>query len=219
MQNNLKLQLKIQEKPRLGSSGPKTPLTYKIISSPSATQGSSTASLKIEEKELKIMQLETELANLSEVLNLHRQAEQDLNKKLMLLESSKTKENVNFEYFKNVFMKFLVFRSVGSDTEEKQLENILLDLLHLNKQEREELLKATQSKNSFLGLFSLGSNKDPKLTGSYIVPMSDRFQRTPRILKEEFLTKKVVTEVSFSQDLPLNFENASSTRVQTLNKN
>jgi len=125
------------------------------------------------DKDKKIQALERNINNLTEILKLHREIEGDLKKKLHLLENSRSKD-VNYEYIKNIFTKYLLFLAKGSDIEAKQMEILLLDLLHYTKQEKENLEKARQARPSSRGFFSIFSRGDkesvPGVTGTYAAP-------------------------------------------------
>ena len=128
--------------------------------------------------------------------------EQDLNKKLRLLENSRTKEEVNIEYLKNILTKYLLFTSKNSMIEAKQMESILLDLMHFTKQEKENLERATQIKPISKGFFGFFSRKDkesvPGVTGNYAPPRPGaRAQSVQRMGPRP----KPVTELSNQCDL------------------
>lgn len=121
---------------------------------------SSAASLDANEKYV-IAQLRQQVKNLNEVIAMQSQSEQGLSKRVQYLENSRSKEEINYEYIKNVFLKYLVFRD-SNDEEAKRLRDILLDLLRASKQEKETLEKAKNSKG-FWKLFTKNGSKDEML--------------------------------------------------------
>ena len=168
------------------------------------------------EKDTKISQLERDLANLNEILTLHRQVEQDLNKKLRLLEKSKTKDDVNYEYIKNIFTKYVLFTAKNSAAEARQMEILLFDLLHYTKQEKEDLEKMRQPRTTagFFSLFSGANNGNdakasvPGITGSYTPQTTGRSQSLQRLPQKP---NKASTESSFNREVPGDFTGISST--------
>ncbi len=172
------------------------------------------------EKDIKISQLERDLTNLNEVLNLHRQVEQDLNKKLHILEKSKSKDDINYEYIKNIFTKYVLFLAKNSAVEAKQMESLLFDLLHYTKQEKEDLEKARSGKptSGLLSIFTRAETKPsvPGITGSYVAPQptggrSQSVQRAPRTMP------KTGTDSSFYHETPGDFSGISSTSINLKN--
>jgi len=130
---------------------------------------SSAASLGADEKYV-IAQLKQEICNLKNVIALQSQAEQGLNKRLQYLESSRSKGEINYEYIKNIFLKYLLFKDTNEE-DAKKLCDILLDLLKVNKQEKEILEKARNSKG-FWKLFKKNEVKAEilmNLSSSYLV--------------------------------------------------
>eukprot|EP00826_Nyctotherus_ovalis_P042133 TRINITY_DN4302_c0_g1_i2.p2 TRINITY_DN4302_c0_g1~~TRINITY_DN4302_c0_g1_i2.p2 ORF type:complete len:207 (-),score=69.78 TRINITY_DN4302_c0_g1_i2:16-636(-) len=121
---------------------------------------SSAASLDANEKYV-IAQLRQQVKNLNEVIAMQSQTEQGLSKRVQYLENSRSKEEINYEYIKNVFLKYLIFRD-SNEEEAKRLRDILLDLLKASKQEKEILEKARSSK-SFWKLFTSNRSKDEML--------------------------------------------------------
>ena len=204
---NIRIQAQMQERSRSGPVIALAPVNKTPMSPTNGTPKDVT----------KIQQLERDLANLNEVLNLHRQVEQDLNKKLRAQEKTKSKEDVNYEYVKNIFMKFLLFSAQGSAAEAKQMESLLYDLLGFTKKEREDLDKARQSKVGFLNFFSNTSQKSsvPGITGSY-VPASGPTQRS-QSAQRPAAKAKAGTEASFSQDIGGDFSGISSTSLNIKN--
>ncbi len=178
-------------------------LASKNTQSASSTPESSASTLPINDKDIRIAQLEKDMANLNEVLQLHRQVEQDLNKKLRAAESSKTKEDINYEYFKNVFIKYLAFLTNGAAPEAAQMEALLFNLLHINKAEREELEKARSSKPGWLNFFSRAPTRGPAagITGSFIPPAPGAPQRSQSVQKHES-KRKAGTEVGSFAEYP-----------------
>ncbi len=147
------------------------------------------------------------------MLNLHRQVEQDLNKKLHLLEKTKTKEDVNYEYIKNIFTKYIVFTAHGSAAEAKQMESFLFDLLHYTKEEKENLEKSRRTKGGFLGIFGSGAGTKasiPGITGTYVVP-SGPTGRSQSVQRPS-ARSKASTETSFYKDQG-DFSGISSTNM------
>lgn len=65
----------------------------------------------------------------------------------------------NLEYLKNVFLKYLVYVSRGVN-ESQNMEKIMLDLLKVTKEEKEELDKVRQKKSIWASLFSKDNNKN-----------------------------------------------------------
>eukprot|EP01022_Parablepharisma_sp_SALTPOND_P030922 TRINITY_DN777_c0_g1_i1.p1 TRINITY_DN777_c0_g1~~TRINITY_DN777_c0_g1_i1.p1 ORF type:complete len:816 (-),score=60.65 TRINITY_DN777_c0_g1_i1:3194-5641(-) len=157
---------------------------------------------------------------MNEVLNLHRQVEQDLNRKLRLLEKTKTKDDVNYEYVKNIFTKYVLFVAKNSMAEAKQMETLLLELLHYTKQEKEDLEKARQGKSAG-GLFSAltgglfgGKPSVPGITGNYLPPPTGgRSQSVQRPMQKP----KAGTETSFYHETPGDFSGISSTAINLNN--
>ncbi len=174
-----------------------------------------TAGKKVSMASGRVGQLEQELAGMVEAMNLQREVEQDLKKKIRLLEKARTKEDVDYEYIKNIFTKYVVFLSHGSAAEAKQMEAFLFDLLHFTKEEKESLEKARQSRSGFLGIFSAGGKTSvPGITGSY-VHASTRSQSVQRCTSHN----KTGTDYSFSQDAPGDFSGISSTSISIKNCN
>jgi hypothetical protein len=139
---------------------------------------SSAASLDTNEKYV-IAQLRQEIRNLKDVIVLQSQTEQGLNKRVQYLESSRSKGEINYEYIKNVFIKYLLFKD-NNEEDTKRLCDILLDLLRVNKQEKETIEKARNSKG-FWKLFTKNEVKDEtlmNLSSPYLVKPHPRLLTT-----------------------------------------
>jgi len=156
------------------------------------------------------------------MLNLHRQVEADLKKKVQTLEKAKPKDEINYEYIKNIFTKFLFFTTKNSINEAKQMEILLYDLLHYTKQEKEELDKIRNPKNErgfFSGLISkaLGNSSEPEsvpgITGNYIPSQNSR-----RAVSVQRGIRKAGTETSFYKDTPGDFSGISSNSISLKNQ-
>ncbi len=134
------------------------------------TASSSGASLGGDDKAV-IIQLEQRVAELSEVINMHSQSEQETAKKLRHYEMTRSSGDINYEYIKNIFLKYLAFANNGVVVEAKRLETLMLDLLHVNMEEKASLQKATTSKSYFWGLFSAPKEAGlANLNASYVAP-------------------------------------------------
>lgn len=117
-----------------------------------------------------IAQLRQEIRNLNEIIALQSHSEQGLSKKLQYLETTRSKGDVNYEYIKNVFLKYLIFKDSSGD-EAERLKNLLLDLLNVTKQEKESINKTKDSKG-FWNIFSSDTTKEDALTtlnSSYVI--------------------------------------------------
>jgi len=141
------------------------------------TKTFSAASLTGDDKE-KIVQLEQKIKELSEVINLQGYTEKALSKKVDFYESSKNNEDVNYEYIKNIFLKYLIFKEHGEE-ESKRLEQILLDILKVTPQEKESLTKGRSTKGIW-GLFYKDTSKEEALASlstSFVVPPQRKVSR------------------------------------------
>ncbi len=167
-----------------------------------AATSSSVASLGGDDKAV-IAQLEHRIKELTEVITLQSYAEQVLNKKVQHLELTRNKGDINYEYIKNVFLKYLIFKEHG-EADAKRMEEILLELLKINKAEKESLDKARESKG-FWGLFYKDTAKDEALANlntSYIVPRG-KLHRAQTEAGLDF-HKKASTEAEIEDSLDLN---------------
>ncbi len=164
-----------------------------------------------------IAQLEKDLGSLNDLLLLHRQIEQDLKNKLRVFETSKSKEDMNCEYMKNVFIKYLAFLANGATADARQMERLLFDLLQVTKAEREELDKARTSKGSLLAIFSKGT-KGPAagITGSFIPPPAGVPHRSQSVQKLEG-RKKAGTEAGNRADISADIDTHSPVPINLQN--
>ncbi len=166
------------------------------------TASSSAASLGGDDKTV-IAQLEQSVGELNEVIGLHRYAEQELTKKLRHFESTRSKGDINYEYVKNIFLKYVAFSRNGAKEEVKRLESLMLDLLHVNREEKDSLAKATEGSktSSYLwGLFSAPHEPTlANLNASYVA-MPPKFQRSQTETLFDAKRRESDAEVSMELD-------------------
>ena len=108
--------------------------------------------INIDEKS-RIQLLEQEISNMQIILKLHINTEQDLNNKLRYLQASKTKEDINYEYFKNIFIQYLGYNGKNQQQECSRMEKLLFQLLSMNKAEIEKIHNSRHKKPKIYGVF------------------------------------------------------------------
>lgn len=187
--------LKLKESLRYLRKQGKSPEKVKPdVNVTAGTAASSSAASLFGDEKVAIVQLEQKIGELTEVINLHRLAEQDMSKKLRHFEMSRTKEDVNCEYVRNIFLKYLIFSENGAESDAKRLEKLLLELLHINRQEKEALEKSRANKSSFWNIFASNDVSFAELnTSSYVLPAKLQRAQTEAILE---IKKKADTEAS-----------------------
>ena len=87
-----------------------------------------------------IAQLRMHIKELMDIIGMQTNREKELSKKVNYYESNRKKEDVNYEYIKNVFLKYLAYKD-NNEEESNRMKEILLDLLSVTKKEREQLTK------------------------------------------------------------------------------
>ena len=87
-----------------------------------------------------IAQLRMHIKELMDIIGMQSNREKELNKKVNYYESNRKKEDVNYEYIKNVFLKYLAYKN-NNEEESNRMKEILLDLLSVTKKEKEQLTK------------------------------------------------------------------------------
>lgn len=124
-----------------------------------------------------IARLRQEVKELNDIIALQSHSEQSLTKQLQYLKTNRSKEDVNYEYVKNIFLKYLIFQGQNAD-EANRMKEILMDLLMVTKQEKESLSKARDSKG-FWRIFYGDTAKEEALAdlnSSYIIRNAFRTQ-------------------------------------------
>lgn len=139
---------------------------------------SSAASLDSNDKYV-IAQLKQQVKELNNVIALQSAAEQELNKRLQYLESSRSKGEINYEYIKNVFLKYLTFKD-NKIEDANLLRDILLDLLKVSKHERESLEKENDNK----GFWKLFYKSDIKNGVLPVYKSTQLIRPGPKLLTE-----------------------------------
>lgn len=108
-----------------------------------------------------IARLRQEVKELNDIIALQSHSEQSLTKQLQYLKTNRTKEDINYEYIKNIFIKYLIFQDQNAG-EANRMKEILLDMLKVTKQEKEALNRAKESKG-FWKIFYGDSGKEEAL--------------------------------------------------------
>jgi len=130
-----------------------------------------------------IARLKQEVKDLNDIIALQSHSEQSLTKQLHQINTNRSKEDINYEYIKNVFLKYLIFQDESKEDANKMKE-ILLDLLKITKQEKESLNKVKDSKG-FWKIFYGDKGKEEALAdlnSSYVI----RSQRAKTAYAESF---------------------------------
>ena len=115
--------------------------------------------VKVEKRNMKVSVLCEEIESLEYIINLHTKTERELNSKVRYLERSKTKEDINYEYFKNVFLKYVSYSGAGAEKDAGQLLEVLFDLLHVNLQDKETVF-TPKPPSSLWNYFTNTKNKN-----------------------------------------------------------
>ena len=168
---------------------PSTPTKLNVTAGTAAS--SSVASLGGDDKAV-IAQLEQRTKELTEVITLQSYAGQTLGRKVQHLEMNRNKGDINYEYIKNIFLRYLIFKEHG-ETDTKRLEEILLDLLKVNKEEKETLEKAREPNGLLWGLLYRRDSKQEALTNlSHIVYPTKKMTRvqTEMIMSSSMVVKQ-----------------------------
>ena len=95
-------------------------------------------SLVLTEKALRKLNAEEEISNMRMLLDMHVQTEKEMSEKIKQLS---TKETVNVEYIKNIFLKYLLYSKCGRNVEMKMMLGILYDMFKVTAQEKDEIEK------------------------------------------------------------------------------
>jgi hypothetical protein len=97
-------------------------------------------SYQIEEQfKSKIGGLNTKISDLENLVKYHMTREQDMIDKLNDLQRCKTRESVNIEYVKNVFVSYIEYKAMKNDKEAKTCEQVLYTALRLSPNEIKEV--------------------------------------------------------------------------------
>lgn len=97
-------------------------------------------SYQIEEQyKEKIATMKTKITDLENLVKYHMTREEDMIEKVNDLKRSKTRESVNIEYVKNVFVSYLEYKAMKNDKESKTCEQVLFTALRLSPAEIKEI--------------------------------------------------------------------------------
>jgi hypothetical protein len=83
--------------------------------------------------------LKEKIVDLENIIKYHMSREQDMVDKVNDLQRCKTRESVNIEYVKNVFVSYLEYKAMKNDKEAKTCEQVLFTALRLSPQEIKEI--------------------------------------------------------------------------------
>ena len=87
----------------------------------------------------KITSLNTKITDLENLVKYHMTREQDMIDKVNDLQRCKTRESVNVEYVKNVFVSYLEYKAMKNDKEAKTCEQVLYTALRLSPNEIKDI--------------------------------------------------------------------------------
>lgn len=92
-----------------------------------------------EQHKEKVLAMEEKISDLEKLIKYHMTREQDMVDKVNDLQRCKTREGVNIEYIKNVYVSYLEYKAMKNDNESKTCEQVLFTALRLSPQEIKEI--------------------------------------------------------------------------------
>ena len=87
----------------------------------------------------KIEALKSKISDLENVIKFQMTREQDMVDKVNDLQRCKTRESVNIEYIKNIYVSYLEYKAMKNDKEAKTWEQVLFTALRLSPNEIKEI--------------------------------------------------------------------------------